>query len=63
MANMDNKALVYNCKRYPPIATALPAQGPMGQVGISVMNIRPTVNPKDFCGEYHEKPVSLKLIT
>lgn len=35
------------CRRYPPKAIPVPAQG-----GIGVMSVRPNVEAKDFCGEF-----------
>jgi hypothetical protein len=62
VADMAEKQLVLKCRRYPPVANAIPVQTQMG-MGVQVMSLNPQVSKNDWCGEFKVKEVSVKLIS
>ena len=62
VADMNQKQLIYKCTRFPPNVSAVTVQGPMGQTGLQMMSMRPQVNQQDTCGEFKDKPPTIKMI-
>jgi hypothetical protein len=62
VADMDNKALVFKCRRYPPQCVGGVVQSQMG-MGFASQSLFPQVNKNDSCGEFLAKPPALKLLS
>lgn len=54
VVDLNNKELVYKCRRYPPTSFAIPQQSAMG-VGIAFITAFPQVSKNDRCGEHIAK--------
>lgn len=62
VSSMENRQLVYMCKRYPPTTLAISGVDAMGRAGISIMNVRPQVQLNDTCGEFTLAEPKISLV-
>jgi hypothetical protein len=63
VSTMHEKQLVLICKRHPPVMHVVPAQDTFGRVGMNIMTLHPQVTNDNFCGDFSEKEVTVKLIS
>jgi len=61
IVDLNDKALVYKCRRFPPQVVGGVVQSQMG-VGFMAQASFPQVGKNDLCGEYAEKPPTIKMI-